>query len=127
MNLTLASPSVNRHQKSGKDAAEWLPELNASWYVDRIIQVRLEYGLTIDHTEADAIDAVLATCDSTDMALLAPTMSDSATATPTPTPPPSTLTPSLHTTTTGTAGSVALRPEPTASHLYTADTQRMST
>ena len=27
LNLTLASPSVNRHQKSGKDAAEWLPEL----------------------------------------------------------------------------------------------------
>ena len=24
-NLTLASPRVNRHQKSGKDAAEWLP------------------------------------------------------------------------------------------------------
>ena len=26
LNLTLASPAVNRHQKSDNDAAEWLPE-----------------------------------------------------------------------------------------------------
>ena len=32
LNLTLASPSVNRHQKSDNDAAEWLPELNQCWY-----------------------------------------------------------------------------------------------
>ena len=86
INLTLASPSVNRHQKSDKDAAEWLPDLNQCWYVDRIIQVRREYGLTIDRTEANAIDAVIATCDSTDMVVLAPTISESAAATPTPTP-----------------------------------------
>ena len=29
LNLTLASPAVNRSQKSGKDAAEWLPGLTA--------------------------------------------------------------------------------------------------
>ena len=51
LNLTLASPSVNRHQKSDNDAAEWLPDLNECWYVDRTIQVRLEYGLTIDRAE----------------------------------------------------------------------------
>ncbi len=28
LNLTLASPSVNRQQNSNKDAAEWLPALN---------------------------------------------------------------------------------------------------
>ena len=27
-NLTLASPQVNRHQKSGKDAGEWIPDRN---------------------------------------------------------------------------------------------------
>ena len=42
LNLTLASPSVNRHQKSDKDAAKWLRGLNQSWYVNRVIQVRLE-------------------------------------------------------------------------------------
>ena len=30
LNLTLASPAVNRSQKGGKDAAEWLPDLNQS-------------------------------------------------------------------------------------------------
>lgn len=34
-NLTLASPSVNRHQKSGKDAGEWLPERNQCWFAAR--------------------------------------------------------------------------------------------
>ena len=53
LNLTLASPSVNRHQKSGKDAAEWLPELNRCWYAARIVQVKREYGLTVDPREAD--------------------------------------------------------------------------
>ena len=42
------------------------PTLNECWYVDRTIQVRLEYGLTIDRAEADAIDRVLAGCESTD-------------------------------------------------------------
>ena len=64
------------------------PDLNRCWYVDRIIQVRLEYGLTIDRSEADAIDAVLAGCESTEMVVLAPSTSESATATPTPTPTP---------------------------------------
>ena len=36
-NLTLASPSVNRHQKSDNDVAEWLPDLNQCWYVDRTV------------------------------------------------------------------------------------------
>ena len=67
-----------------KDAAEWLPDLNQCWYVDRIIQVRMEYALTIDRTEADAIDTVLATCNSTDMVVLAPGNRETATPTPTP-------------------------------------------
>ena len=89
-NLTLASPSVNRHQKSDKDAAEWIPNLNACWYVDRIVQVRLEYGLTIDRAEADAINAVLDGCTPTDMVVPAPTTTETftTTATPTPTPAP---------------------------------------
>ena len=86
LNLTLASPSVNRHQKSDKDVSEWLPDLNRCWYVDRTVQVRREYGLTIDHAEADAIDRVLAGCESTEMVVLSPGGSTTATATPTPIP-----------------------------------------
>ena len=88
LNLTLASPSVNRHQKVDKDVAEWLPELNRCWYVERVVQVRREYGLTIDRAEADAIDGILADCESTSLVVLVP--GDSATpitsATPTPAP-----------------------------------------
>ncbi len=63
-NLTLASPEVNRQQKRYFDAAEWLPEYNKCWFVNRIIQVRLKYDLTIDRREADAIDKVMKECES---------------------------------------------------------------
>ena len=70
LNLTLASPSVNRHQKSGKDATEWLPELNQCWYAARIVQVKREYGLTVDPREASALDAVLSGCSSFELVVV---------------------------------------------------------
>ena len=42
-----ASPAVNRQQKSGKDAAEWMPDLNQCWFASRVLQVRVAYGLTL--------------------------------------------------------------------------------
>ena len=36
LNLTLASPRVNRHAKSDRDAAEWLPDLNRCWFAARM-------------------------------------------------------------------------------------------
>ena len=66
-NLTLASPSVNRHRKSNKDAAEWLPARNRCWFAARVVEVRRAYGLTIDRREADALERVLAVCESTAM------------------------------------------------------------
>ena len=65
LNLTLASPSVNRYQKGAKDAAEWQPEANQCWFAQTVVAVRLAYRLTIDRREADAIDRVLAGCPST--------------------------------------------------------------
>ena len=59
LNLTLASPSLNRSQKSDKDAAEWMPDQNRCWFAQTIVDVRLKYGLTIDQAEADAIDRML--------------------------------------------------------------------
>ena len=85
LNLTLASPSVNRHQKSGKDAAEWMPDLNQCWFADRVVRVRQEYDLTIDRTEADALAAVLSDCSSFEMVVV----STSVQVTPTPSPVPS--------------------------------------
>ena len=67
LNLTLASPSVNRFQKSAKDVAEWLPSLNACWYVARTLEVRRKYDLTIDRREVDAAERVLSMCASTEL------------------------------------------------------------
>ena len=67
LNLTLASPSVNRHQKSGKDAAEWLPDLNQCWFANRVVEVRQAYALTIDRRERDVLEGILSNCTSTEM------------------------------------------------------------
>lgn len=62
LNLTLASPSVNRHQKGAKDASEWLPEYNRCWYADRVVSVKRKYGLTVDYAEAETLSRVLSGC-----------------------------------------------------------------
>ena len=64
-NLTLAAPAVNRYQKSGRDAAEWVPGKNRCWFAGRVVEVRQVYGLTIDRREAAALDRILAGCAST--------------------------------------------------------------
>ena len=85
LNLTLASPEVNRQQKSAKDAAEWLPDLNQCWYANRVVQIRQKYRLTIDETEAAALETVLSGCSSVDMVIIDSSAGPS-TATPDPTP-----------------------------------------
>ena len=63
-NLTLASPQVNRYEKSGKDAAEWVPDRNRCWFAGRVLEVRRAYGLTVDRREAAALESILSSCDS---------------------------------------------------------------
>ena len=60
LNLTLAGPRVNRYEKVDRDAAEWQPAQNRCWFAARVIAVRQRYSLTIDQSEADALDQVLA-------------------------------------------------------------------
>ena len=50
-NLTLASPQVNRHEKTGKDAGEWLPARNRCWFAARVVEVNRAYRLTVDRRE----------------------------------------------------------------------------
>ena len=69
-NLTLASPTLNRHQKRDKDAADWMPSMNRCWFANQVILVRQEYDLTIDPREAQALHEVLATCESVEMRML---------------------------------------------------------
>ena len=64
-NLTLASARVNRHQKSGKDAGEWLPDRNQCWFAGRVLEVKRAYRLTVDPAEAKALERVLSRCRST--------------------------------------------------------------
>ena len=66
-NLTLASPKVNRHQKSGKDAGEWIPDRNQCWFAGRVLDVKRAYGLTVDRREAAVLERVLRRCANTDM------------------------------------------------------------
>ncbi len=69
LNLTLAAPDVNRGQKSGKDAAEWMPRENACWFAGRIVEVRRKYNLTINFAEVAALERVLLNCASTEMVI----------------------------------------------------------
>ena len=64
-NLTLASPEVNRFEKSGKDPAEWAPARNRCWFAGRVVEVKRAYGLTVDRREAVALESILSSCEST--------------------------------------------------------------
>ena len=65
--LTLASPQVNRFQKSGKDAGERLPDQNRCWFAGRVVKVKRAYGLTVDRREAAALYRIFRDCASTSM------------------------------------------------------------
>ena len=67
LNLTLASPKVNRKQKVDKDAADWLPELNKCWFAARVVAVKRKYNLTVDLREAAALEQILVNCNSTEL------------------------------------------------------------
>ena len=64
LNLTLASSEVNS-AKSNLDAFDWLPEMNQCWFAQRVVDVKLKYGMTVDKDEADALEGVLSGCEST--------------------------------------------------------------
>ncbi|WP_419938341.1 hypothetical protein [Candidatus Palauibacter sp.] len=68
-NLALATPTLDLGVKAGSDAAEWLPNFNRCWFA--VVAVRLKYGLTVDEAERDALEGVLADCDSTELILTA--------------------------------------------------------
>ena len=59
-NLTIADPRVNRTEKSDRDAGEWTPARHRAWFAERVIAVKLEYELSVDPRERDALEALLA-------------------------------------------------------------------
>ena len=54
---------MNRSEKSDRDAAEWMPARHGAWFAERVIQVKLEYGLSVDPAERNALEALLADGD----------------------------------------------------------------
>ena len=72
LNLTFASPELNRDEKVAKDVAEWLPTMNQCWFVNRVVVVKRRYGLSMDPREAEAALAVLESCPSFAMIHQAP-------------------------------------------------------
>lgn len=62
LNLTLATPSLNRHQKIAYDFAEWQPPQNGCWYAWRIIEVKKKYDLSVDQAEKNTMRQFLMNC-----------------------------------------------------------------
>ena len=62
MNLTLATPHLNRHVKVHKDAAEWMPDINRCPYARQIVAVKGKYGLSVDRAEKEALAVALGLC-----------------------------------------------------------------
>ena len=73
LNLTLASGEVNS-AKGSSDAFDWMPKMNRCWFARRVLDVRLKYGMTVDREEAEALELVLASCETT--ALVRPACAD---------------------------------------------------
>ena len=66
--LIAVSASSNR-SKGARDPAEWLPPsaLVHCWYAAAWINVKTIFDLTIDQTEANALDGILDGCDDNDL------------------------------------------------------------
>ena len=72
LNLTLAAPGLNRHEKRGLDAGEWIPEKNTRWFAWRVIAVKRKYGLAVDAREAAALARLTDNCTGQDLSASLP-------------------------------------------------------
>ena len=58
-NLTIADPSVNRNDKSDRDAGEWTPDMNQGWFASTVVGVKQKYELSVNPAERDALTRML--------------------------------------------------------------------
>ena len=63
INLTLAEPTINRREKKGHDAGEWMPENNKCWYANKIIEVKKFYNLSVDLKELIVLEKTISECE----------------------------------------------------------------
>ena len=66
-NLTLATPEVNRSQKSDKDFGHWKPDRNDCWMAARIVATKRVWALTVDQRERDELESTIKDCTSFEM------------------------------------------------------------
>ena len=59
LNITIAPPRINQHEKSDKDPDEWMPDENRRWFAWRYIAVSQKYGLSVTPATRDALSEVL--------------------------------------------------------------------
>ena len=67
LNLTLALPNENRHIKSDKPPAEYMPPHNRCWYAARWLAVSLKYDLRLPDADRAALKLAVSNCDSLDI------------------------------------------------------------
>ena len=46
---------------------DWMPDMNRCWFSQRVLDVKLKYGMTVDRDGASALELVLAGCESTEL------------------------------------------------------------
>ena len=69
-NLTLADPVINRREKRGYDASEWMPRYNRCWYAYKVIEIKKLYNLSIDPKELSVLKKTISKCRSMAMVFL---------------------------------------------------------
>ena len=62
-NMALTHWYINRIVKKSKDVAEWLPPKEKCAYAQAVIDIRAEYGLTVDKAERSALSKALKECE----------------------------------------------------------------
>ena len=51
---------MNRTSKGDRDAADWVPNRHGAWFAQQVIAVKVEYSLSVDPDERDALKVLLA-------------------------------------------------------------------
>ena len=62
LNITWATPEINRVEKGDKDAAGWMPAKNRCHFAALVAHVKCLWSLSVDEAEAEALEGVLSGC-----------------------------------------------------------------
>ena len=69
LDLKPATLALNRYDKADREHGWWLPGCNRCWFAHRVVELKVEYGPTVDESEAAGLEEVLRLCEVTQMHL----------------------------------------------------------